>query len=63
MQNIEKTFDINAVLLEVFFSLESIRDERKIELIYEMEASIPKKLKGDVAVLTGLLAKVLTFVF
>ena len=63
MQKIEKTFDINGVLLKVFSSLESIRDERKIELIYEMEATIPKELKGDVAVFTRLLSKVLTFVF
>ena len=63
MQKIEKTFDINGVLLKVFSSLESIRDERKIELIYEMEATIPKALKGDVTVFTRLLTKVLTFVF
>lgn len=63
MQKIEKPFDINGVLLKVFSSLESIRDERKIELIYEMEATIPKELKGDVDVLTRLLSKVLTFVF
>ncbi len=63
MQKIEKTFDINGVLLKVFSSLESISDERNIELIYEMEATIPKELKGDVAVFTRLLTKVLTFVF
>ncbi|RLA70863.1 MAG: hypothetical protein DRG09_02055 [Epsilonproteobacteria bacterium] len=63
MQKIEKAFDINGVLLKVFSSLESIKDERKIELIYEMEASIPKELKGDVVVFTRLLTKVLTFVF
>lgn len=63
MQKIEKIFDINGVLLKVFASLESIRDERKIELIYEMEATIPRELKGDVTVFTLLLTKVLTFVF
>ena len=63
MQKIEKTFDINGVLLKVFSALEPIRDEREIELIYEMEASIPKKLKGDVDVFTRLLSNVLTFVF
>lgn len=63
MQKIENIFDINNVLLKVFSALESIRDERGIELIYEMEASIPKELKGDVDVFTRLLSKVLTFVF
>ncbi len=63
MQKIEKTFDINGVLLKVFSSLEPIKCEKNIELIYEMEASIPKELKGDVAVFTRLLSKVLTFVF
>lgn len=63
MQKIEKTFDINGVLLNVFASLESIRDQKQVELIYEMDATIPKELKGDVAVLTRLLTKVLTFVF
>lgn len=59
----QKIFDINEVLLKLFSSLESIRDERKIELIYEMDATIPKELKGDVAVFTRLLTRVLTFVF
>lgn len=63
MPKIEKTFDVNVVLLKVFSTLESIRDERQIELIYEMGATIPKELRGDVAVFTRLLTKVLTFVF
>jgi len=63
MQKIEKTFDINEVLLKVSSSLEYIKDERNIELVYEMEATIPKELKGDVDVFTRLLSKVLSFVF
>lgn len=63
MQKIEKTFDINGVLLKVYSSLESIIEKRRIELIYDMSATIPKDLRGDVDVFTRLLTKVLTFVF
>ena len=63
MQKIEKVFDINNVLLLLFSSLESLIEERKIELIYEMSATIPKELKGDVDALNRLLKKTTTFVF
>lgn len=63
MSRIEKDFDINGILLKVFSSLESIRDAREIELIYDMSATIPKDLKGDEVVLSRILTKILTFVF
>lgn len=62
MNKVEKTFDINDILLKVYASLASIRKERKIELIYEMDSTIPKDLKGDIFTLTRLLIQVLTFV-
>ena len=63
MQRIENFFDINRVLMTVFSSLERIRNEKKIELIYEIDATVPKELKGNADVLSHLLTEILTFVF
>lgn len=62
MHKIEKIFDINIVLMTLFSSLETIREEKNIELIYDMEATIPRELRGDSDVLLRVLSKVLTFV-
>ncbi len=63
MSGVDKFFDINMVLMALFSSLETIRDEKKIELIYDIDATIPKELKGDAEVVSHLLTQVLTFVF
>ena len=63
MHKIEKLFDINTVLMTLFSSLEAIRDEKGIELIYDMHATIPKELRGDSALLLRSLTKILTFIF
>lgn len=62
MNKKEERFDINTVLMTLFSSLETIRNEKKIELIYDMEATIPRELRGDSTVLSRLLTKILTFV-
>jgi len=63
MHKIEKFFDINMVLMTVFSSLETLIDEKNIELIYDIDATIPKELKGNAEVLSHLLTQLLTFVF
>ncbi len=63
MQRIENYFDINRVLMTVFLSLERIRNKKKIELIYEIDVTVPKELKGDAEALSHLLTEILTFVF
>ena len=63
MHKTEKLFDINILLMTLFSSLETIRDHKKVELIYDMEATIPRELRGDSAVLLRLLRKMLTFIF
>ncbi len=63
MKSIDKDFDINMVLMTLFSSLETIRDEKKIELIYNIEATVPKELKGDDEALSHLLTEMLTFIF
>jgi len=63
MKGINKFFDINMVLMTLFSSLETIRNEKKIELIYEIEATMPKELKGNPEALLHLLTQILTFVF
>ena len=47
MNKIEKVFDINAVLLTIFSSLETLRKEKNIELIYDIDPTIPRELRGD----------------
>ena len=62
MNKIEKVFDINAVLLTIFSSLETLRKEKNIELIYDIDPTIPRELRGDFERLQRLLIQVLTFV-
>jgi len=59
---IEDTFNINKVLTTLFSSLKSIANEKRIEVIYEMDSTIPRNLRGDSESLLQLLNKVLTFV-
>jgi len=63
MKKIDKFFDINMVLMTLFVSLESIRDKKKIELVYDIDPTIPKELKGNVNAVTHILTHMLTFVF
>ncbi len=63
MNKIEKFFDINMVLMSVFSSLETIIDEKNIELIFDIDATVPKELKGNAEVLSNFLSELLTFVF
>lgn len=49
--------------MSVFSSLETIRHEKNIELIYDMDATIPREVRGDFDVLLRLLSKMLAFVF
>lgn len=62
MNKVEKLFDINIILMTLSSSLETIREEKNIELIYDMDATIPKELRGDPTVLQHLLNQMLTFV-
>lgn len=63
MQKIEKFFDINMMLMTIFSALESVREEEGVELVYDIDATIPKELKGDVESVTNLLTQLLQFVF
>jgi hypothetical protein len=62
MAKIDNFFDINMVLMTLFVSLESIREKKKIELIYDIDPTIPKELKGDVHAVTHILTHILTHV-
>jgi hypothetical protein len=63
MQKIERFFDINMVLMAIFSALESIREEKGIELVYDIDATIPKELRGDAESVTHVLTQLLMFVF
>jgi len=51
------------VLMTIFSALESIREEEEIELVYDIDPTIPKELKGDVESVTHILTQLLQFVF
>lgn len=63
MENTDNTFDINMALMMLFSSLEKLRLKKNIELIYEIDSSIPKELRGDVMELSKFLTRLLMFVF
>ncbi len=63
MATLETVFDINRILVTLFNTSEEIRKENNIDLVYEMDAHIPKELRGDSTVLLRLLTQMLTFVF
>jgi len=63
MKKVERFFDINMVLMTIFSALESIREEKGIELVYDIDATIPKELRGDAESVTHVLTQLLIFVF
>ena len=63
MNKIEKVFDINIVLLTVFSSLETLRQGKNIELIYDISPAVPREVRGDPERLQRILNQILTFVF
>ncbi len=63
MSGIDKIFDINVVLLTAYASLEEIISTKNIELIYDMDPTVPKELQGNETALIKLMTQLLTFVF
>ena len=63
MSKNDQTFDITVILMTLFSALEIARDENHIELIYDIDATVPKELKGNSKALVYLLTQILTFVF
>ena len=63
METLETVFDINRILVTLFNTSEEVRKENNIDLVYEMDAHIPKELRGDSTVLLRLLTQMLSFVF
>jgi len=63
MKNIENIFDINKILQKSFKKLEDLSKTKKIELIFEMNSTIPRELKGNTEAIERLLSIILTFIF
>jgi len=63
MKKIEKFFDINMVLMTIYSALEEVREAEEIELVYDIEPTIPKELRGDVGSVTHVLTQLLNYVF
>ena len=51
------------VLMTIYSALETVREEEHIELVYDIDATIPKELRGDVESVTHILTQLLMFVF
>jgi len=62
MSKNDDVFDITMILMTLFSSLEVVRDENDIELIYDVAPTVPRELKGNSEALLHLLTQVLTFV-
>ncbi len=63
MSKNDEVFDITMILMTLFSSLEIVRDEKNIELIYDVDPTVPKEMKGNSEALLHLLTQILTFVF
>jgi ribosomal protein L7Ae-like RNA K-turn-binding protein len=63
MSKNDNIFNITMILMTLFSSLESVRDENDVELIYDVDPTVPKELKGNSEALLHLLIQILTFVF
>ena len=63
IEDAEDIFNINSVLITLFSSIKSIANEKNIELIYEMNSTLPRNLRGDHETLLPMLTQMLTFVF
>ncbi len=61
MKKIEKIFDINIVLMMVYSVLEGVREKENVELIYDIDQTVPKELRGDPEALTHILSQLVTF--
>jgi len=56
-------FNINQLLKDIFYQLQTVCTKNNIELIYNMSKSLPKELRGDYRVLENLLVDVLRELF
>jgi len=63
MSTMEHLFDINSVLKNSYITLKQLREEKQIELIFDMDTTIPRELRGNDVVFQQLLATLLSFVF
>ncbi len=62
MNTIENLFDINKILLDSFSTVEEMYVKNHIELIFDMDTTIPRELRGNDIVLKRLLVTIFTFI-
>ena len=62
MLNEDNVFNINTILNKVFSNLKDISDEKKVELIFEMNATVPKELRGNDDLLADFLTEFLNLI-
>jgi len=63
MSSIEEIFDINRVLQHSFKQVEFLSKVNNVTLIFEMEKTLPRELKGDIDAFRELLTRVFSFIF
>jgi hypothetical protein len=59
----ENIFDINHILKHSFVAHKKVMQEKKIELIFDVNTTIPRELRGNNIVLEQLITSILGFVF
>ncbi len=61
-EDIEDIFNINSLLMELFFSIQDLAEEKKIEIIFNMNATLPRNLRGNPETLLQILTSLVIFV-
>jgi len=63
MDSEESIFDINKILKRIYISLKQLNQNKNLELIFEMHATIPREFKGNGQLIERLLTNILVFVY
>lgn len=62
-EKVEDIFNINHMLITLFSSIKKSTKKKDIELVFDMNSTLPRNLRGDPETLLRMLTKMLTFVF
>ena len=63
MGDLEHIFDINRVLKNSYLALKQLKNNKYTELIFDMDTTIPRELRGNETSFQELLSRLLSFVF
>jgi len=63
IEDIETIFNINSLLMTLYYHIQNLSEEKRIELIFDMNSKLPRNLRGDPETLLHILTEILTFIF